>query len=400
MRDRDQKLVFLHIPKSAGLTFDAMLRSQFSPEDVCPERISQLAYWPREQLDSYLYFSGHETFRNLQRIPGEKKIVTFLRQPVDRIVSFYSYLSSHSWSAINGGNLHPHRLAKFYSLKDFLKNDPPGYLSSDNLMTRYLADLTLNRDGKPWRDDVELLETALENLETLTAVGLCEYFEDSLPHIFARLEMPAPASYDTKNVTYTNHVQAPGWFEPMESFEIDDETDELLAQFSRLDQLVYREGRNRVLADIGAQPRRMRGFAHLVGSPLPRGADGARQTRIGEAGFLLHGPYMRLARGDYRLSLRLEAGAVEPQGADGEVMAVVDVVSSGGSRVHTLRQLTHGDLLGGDANPLQIEFRLPNTVGDLEVRVCSTGRCELTLDLDIRLQTGKAQPAARQFSAV
>lgn len=109
----NRRLVFLHIPKSAGLTFDAMLRAHFSPDEACPERTANLAFWPQEQLARYRYFSGHETFRNIMRIPGEKQIVTFLREPVDRLVSFYAYLRSHSWSAIDSGNLHPRRLVTF-----------------------------------------------------------------------------------------------------------------------------------------------------------------------------------------------------------------------------------------------------------------------------------------------
>jgi len=87
------KVIFLHIPKTAGQSVHAALVNAFGEEAVCPARINdQLRRMSIAELNRYQVFSGHFDWSLLDCIKGPKYVFTVLREPMDRILSFYFYL--------------------------------------------------------------------------------------------------------------------------------------------------------------------------------------------------------------------------------------------------------------------------------------------------------------------
>lgn len=87
------KVIFLHIPKTAGQSVHAALVDAFSKEVVCPARVNdQLRKMSISELNRYQVFSGHFDWSLLDCIKGPKYVFTILRKPLDRIFSFYFYL--------------------------------------------------------------------------------------------------------------------------------------------------------------------------------------------------------------------------------------------------------------------------------------------------------------------
>jgi len=87
------KIIFLHIPKTAGQSVHAALINAYGPEAVCPARSNtQLYNMTISELNRYQVFSGHLDWSLLDCIRGEKYIFTILREPMERILSFYFYL--------------------------------------------------------------------------------------------------------------------------------------------------------------------------------------------------------------------------------------------------------------------------------------------------------------------
>jgi hypothetical protein len=87
------RIVFLHIPKTAGQSVHAALVKAFGEDVVCPARVNeQLARMTITELNRYQVFSGHLDWAMLDCIKGPKYVFTILRNPVDRILSFYFYL--------------------------------------------------------------------------------------------------------------------------------------------------------------------------------------------------------------------------------------------------------------------------------------------------------------------
>ena len=87
------KVIFLHIPKTAGQSIHAALIDGFGEQAVCPARVNhQLRNYSVQELNKYSVFSGHFDWSMLDCIQGEKYVFTVLRSPLDRILSFYFYL--------------------------------------------------------------------------------------------------------------------------------------------------------------------------------------------------------------------------------------------------------------------------------------------------------------------
>jgi glycosyltransferase involved in cell wall biosynthesis len=94
-----------------------------------------------------------------------------------------------------------------------------------------------------------------------------------------------------------------------------------------------------------------------------------RMTAGGEAGFLLHGPYVPLSAGRY---------AVQIYGG-GSATASMDVCSSSGVSIHVQREFVVAGVRAGQ--PLvQVELLLDADVADLEVRVWVSAGADLWLD--------------------
>lgn len=87
------KVIFLHIPKTAGQSVHAALVNAFGKDNVCPARVNdQLRRFSITELNRYQVFSGHFDWALLDCIKGPKYVFTILREPIDRILSFYFYL--------------------------------------------------------------------------------------------------------------------------------------------------------------------------------------------------------------------------------------------------------------------------------------------------------------------
>ena len=88
-----KKLVFLHIPKTAGQSVHKQIESLYSRDEICPARLNnQLSAISISEMNRYRVFSGHLDWSMLDCIKGDKYVFTVLREPVSRIVSFYTFL--------------------------------------------------------------------------------------------------------------------------------------------------------------------------------------------------------------------------------------------------------------------------------------------------------------------
>jgi hypothetical protein len=91
--ESDPKIIFLHIPKTAGQSVHAALENAYGKEAVCPARVNdQLRRYSVRELNQYKVFSGHLDWSMLDCIQGPRYVFTILREPMDRILSFYFFL--------------------------------------------------------------------------------------------------------------------------------------------------------------------------------------------------------------------------------------------------------------------------------------------------------------------
>lgn len=86
-------LVFLHIPKTAGQTIHEELAHAVGTEAVSPIRLhSQVAPGAAQMPAGYSLYSGHIDWIETDTLPPEKFVFTVLRDPFERLASYYLYV--------------------------------------------------------------------------------------------------------------------------------------------------------------------------------------------------------------------------------------------------------------------------------------------------------------------
>lgn len=89
----DAPIVFLHIPKTAGQTIHSELARVVGRQAVSPVRVHTEAGPGAAQLPpGYRLYSGHIDWEALDTLPAPRFVFTVLRDPLERIASFYFYL--------------------------------------------------------------------------------------------------------------------------------------------------------------------------------------------------------------------------------------------------------------------------------------------------------------------
>jgi len=381
----DDRLVFLHIEKTAGTTAHHVLSAHFPEDQVCPARFGHIiSLWESARLAHYRFFSLHASLRMVSPIPGPKKVVTFLREPVSRLLSHYNFWRSVRDDVIERENLDHIRYVKHFALKDLLT---PGPLAAApdfwNLQTQRLAgDLFFGPSGRAWRDENELLDTALINLENLAAVGFTEYPDLSFQRIAEDLGLPNRYDGMRLNVTANNVADEPERFEQLTGSALDDETAECLDRVTQLDRRVYDHGQ-RLFRE------RLRLGVILSGSVpphVPTMVEEGCELVVGDhrEGNILFGPYCTLPAGSYRATLWLRAGTAPRGKRPGSI--TIDVCSGGSRKIHAVQSIRPIILADQWFDPVEIEFTLPDAADLVEIRVTVAGLARLALKRGIALR--------------
>lgn len=86
-------IVFLHIPKTAGQTIhNALVKLVGGQEHCSPVRVHTQARAEDQMPPGYRLYSGHIDWISADTLPKESFIFSVLRDPRERIASFYLYL--------------------------------------------------------------------------------------------------------------------------------------------------------------------------------------------------------------------------------------------------------------------------------------------------------------------
>lgn len=86
-------IVFLHIPKTAGQSIHTALAGAVGAAGVSPVRVHTQAAPGQSQFPpGYRLYSGHLDWTDLGAVPGRPFVFSVLRDPLERIASFYLYL--------------------------------------------------------------------------------------------------------------------------------------------------------------------------------------------------------------------------------------------------------------------------------------------------------------------
>ena len=192
--------VFIHVPKTGGSTFAKEIMEKNMRAIRFPRGCIPAGGW-----DSYVGVHGHDKIINAENsraFAGRNKIyITFLREPVRRLLSFY-YFVDHS-----------------DSIEKWLIDN------RQNLQNRSVWHLSSLHNTPPNRDD---LESAMVNIEGIE-LFLTDRFDESLIRLKNKYPIFSDISYKKRNITKKNY-----------NFESQpDRVKSMLYEYTELDRELY-----------------------------------------------------------------------------------------------------------------------------------------------------------------
>jgi hypothetical protein len=112
-----EKLLFVHIPKTAGLSLNHELKNVFGKHYSIRfgdhTSVQKFRILSRDEIKKYNYITGHIPLQQFRDKGIDYPVLTIIRDPVDRFLSMYQYLLEST---------HPdHRNLNFTNIEDFIK---------------------------------------------------------------------------------------------------------------------------------------------------------------------------------------------------------------------------------------------------------------------------------------
>lgn len=231
------KIVFLHIPKTGGTSVHDFLVNQFESSECFPDRFNTLRSHSAETLGRYKYFSGHYDMDGIERIPGEKFVFTFLRDPVDRVLSLYYFWRSHTHAHIEKHKLIGPRLAKNLGLLDFLRYQKDGIPENfDNYIARVLLGEMYVGPSRDFLVSEEcVFDRCIESLGKVNFIGFLGAYDDDYKSLLKKLNFDPPEHVPHLNKGTDTSLDREGVEKELITEDIKMELDRL----TRFDKMIY-----------------------------------------------------------------------------------------------------------------------------------------------------------------
>ena len=170
------KLIYIHIPKTSGSAFRSVLLKNFSPSEyfICTGGNRTVRDYLQHSFDQFYsirdlsnirLFLGHMPYGLHRLIPTDCSYFTYVREPVDRVLSEYYYIVE---TPENQNHLQVNGL----SISQYLTGD----IFLPNLQSRMISG-NLNQNATTG----ELIESAIYHLKNMyDFVGVYENLTDSI----------------------------------------------------------------------------------------------------------------------------------------------------------------------------------------------------------------------------
>ncbi|WP_349829310.1 sulfotransferase family 2 domain-containing protein [Brevibacterium litoralis] len=190
----ESAIVFLHVPKTAGQTIhNELVRLVGGEKYVSPVRVHTQAR-PEEQLrPGYRLYSGHIDWSAIDQLAARRFVFTVLRDPQERIASFYFYLLKEARELSREQLDLPENTGK----QKILEESPDDYFFGgdaawqdfirdhyDNFYCNYFASRLMRGRGTlvdvSRSDLIERASTALEGLNGVYTTDRLDRLEDDI----------------------------------------------------------------------------------------------------------------------------------------------------------------------------------------------------------------------------
>lgn len=195
----DEALIFLHVPRTSGSTLNSILTRQYRRSEVHieelfnPPDVERFAALPAEHRARIRLLKGHMAFGLHRYLPRPARYFTMVRDPIDRVVSYYYYIRRRP-----AARLHPAVMENDIDLATFVDSGMARD-HTDNSFVRFIS-------GEPFVEfgsvDSQLLEQAKANLEDhFVLTGSVEHFAETVLMLKKAMGWRVPVYYGRHNVT-------------------------------------------------------------------------------------------------------------------------------------------------------------------------------------------------------
>jgi hypothetical protein len=281
--------VFLHVEKTGGTSLQNMLLQSFGAAQVYNEHNDLLHLHSPAELSMYSVFAGHFNYDSLAFIPRrELKLFTFVREPMQRLLSLYHFWRSHDPSA---PRFHESmKRAQELSIEAYYASSDVGrWPSTWNHMTwsvmgerqwRQWRRLLAGVRGEKRARVIESLRAPIrERLQEFCFVGLQENFAASCRELFCIMGRPCPEERADHSVEQLSTTSA--YIRKTDRPVLTPRALEVMADLVELDAILYEEAKTLYALRLArrrsvARAQARRDSTH--GRSRPRAAKSARNA--------------------------------------------------------------------------------------------------------------------------
>lgn len=185
------RLIFDHLPKTAGQAINAWLVSELGNGCVTTNLIGDHFDLIRKYGGQYSVISAHVHFHDGKGLDPRYQYVTLFRDPVDRVVSWLFFvINNHDDAQLPGLR---------QAAVDFVADNEESSLK-DYVSNTYVEHFC-RIEGNGTEDDEQKIANAFSAIKKYDAVGLYEDMPQFLAQVAALIGLPEPKKLPNVNVT-------------------------------------------------------------------------------------------------------------------------------------------------------------------------------------------------------
>jgi len=197
----NKKLIFLHIPKTAGSTFHMILNKRYSKSDIynifgarySDDEVKKFIALENSEKADIRLLKGHMPFGLHNYMPSKCSYITILRDPVERVISQYYYIKKNKHNPF-----HDQVENKSMSLQDFVTSGLSNGMN--NTQCRFISG---DFDKYPYgqcTDDLYI--EVVNNINNFFVwIGITDRFDESVLVLSHLLGWSSPPYYIRENVS-------------------------------------------------------------------------------------------------------------------------------------------------------------------------------------------------------